>query len=320
MKILVTGGSGFIGTRLVGELLEAGHQVAIFDIAASATYPSLCLRGDVRDARALTAAAAGCDAIIHLAAEHRDDALSTALCEKVNVGGAANVAAAAQAVGCRRVVFTSSVAVYPLNTPSSTEEDPPRPCNRYGESKLAAEQVFLGWARNTPGATLVTVRACVVFGEGNRGNVYNLLRLVHRRRFVMVGRGENRKSMAYGGNVSRFLAASLAFPAGIHLYNYADKPDLSVAELVALAQRALPEGGSAGFMRVPYWAGVVAGSACDALAALAGRQFPISANRIRKFCAETTVSTRRLDQTGFVRPFALEEALVKTIHFEFGKP
>jgi hypothetical protein len=73
-------------------------------------------------------------------------------------------------------------------------------------------------------------------------------------------------------------------------------------------------------MRVPYWAGVVAGSASDALAALAGRQFPISANRIRKFCAETTVSTRRLDQTGFVRPFALEEALVKTIHFEFGNP
>ena len=57
--ILVTGGSGFIGTRLVGDLLAAGHQVAIFDLAASAAYPALCLRGDVRDGKALTAAAAG---------------------------------------------------------------------------------------------------------------------------------------------------------------------------------------------------------------------------------------------------------------------
>jgi nucleoside-diphosphate-sugar epimerase len=320
MNILVTGGSGFIGTRLVGELLEAGHQVAIFDIAASATYPALCVRGDVRDRQALTAAAAGCEVIIHLAAEHRDDALSTALCEEVNVGGAENVVAAARAVACRRVIFTSSVAVYPLNAPAATEEDQPRPYNRYGESKLAAEQVFLGWARGTPDAIMVTVRACVVFGEGNRGNVYNLLSQIHRKRFLMVGRGRNKKSMAYVGNISRFLASCLNYPQGTHLLNYADKPDLSMAELVGLAERALPEGGSAGSIRVPYWAGIVAGHACDALAALAGRQFPISAIRIRKFCAETTVSTRRLDQTGFVRPFALEEALVNTIRFEFGKP
>jgi nucleoside-diphosphate-sugar epimerase len=334
MNLLITGGSGFIGTRLVGELLEAGHQVAIFDIAASATYPALCRRGDVRDRQALTAAAAGCDAIIHLAAEHRDDALSTALCEEVNVGGAENVVAAARAVACRRVVFTSSVAVYPLNTLAATEEDRPRPYNRYGESKLAAEQVFLGWARGTPGATLVTVRACVVFGEGNRGNVYNLLSQIQRKRFLMVGRGRNKKSMAYLGNVSRFLASCLDYPPGTHLLNYADKPDLSMAELVGIARRALSTGRKAGSakgeagarggellarIRLPYWIGLAGGFAFDALSKLTGQAYRVSSIRIRKFCAETTVSTRRLDQTGFVRPFALEEALVSTIRFEFGE-
>ncbi len=159
------------------------------------------------------------------------------------------------------------------------------------------------------------MRACVVFGEGNRGNVYNLLRQIQRRRFVMVGRGRNRKSMAYVGNLTRFLARCLAAPPGVHLYNYADKPDLSTAELVKVASRAL--GREAGQMRLPYLVGLAGGFAYDALARLTGRDYPLSSARIRKFCAETTVSTRRLEETGFVRPYALTEALVQTIRHEF---
>ena len=177
--------------------------------------------------------------IIHLAGEHRDDVRPLSLYEEVNVGGAENVVAAARLSGCKRIIFTSSVAVYPLNVPSPTENNEPKPFNPYGESKLKAEEVFRRWAQETPGATLVIVRLCVVFGEGNRGNVYNLLSQIHRQRFLMVGRGLNRKSMAYVGNVSRFLAGCLAYPPGTHLLNYADKPDLSVVELVAIARREL---------------------------------------------------------------------------------
>jgi len=364
MNILVTGGSGFIGTRLVAELLQSDHQVAIFDILPSSKFPQLCLRGDVRDKHSLTAAATGRDAIIHLAAEHRDDPESTALAHEVNVGGAENVVAAARQAGCRRIIFTSSVAVYPLNTREVTEDCAPRPYNRYGESKLEAEQVFRQWAENTAGASLAIVRACVVFGEGNRGNVYNLLRQIQRRRFVMIGSGQNRKSMAYVGNLTRFLAACLEFPPGIHLYNYADKPDLMTAELVALVRRELgkpsappssrerefadssdrgcpsrsnassplPPGPAGPFrlpassfqrppsFRLPLWLGLAGGFVFDALGKLTGRQCAISSARIRKFCAETTVSTARLERTGFVRPFSMQEALVKTIQFEFGTP
>lgn len=318
MKLLVTGGSGFIGTRLVSELLEVGHQVAIFDLVTSSQHPGLCVCGDVRNLKALTAAVAGCDAIIHLAAEHRDDAPAPALFQAVNVGGAENVVAAARAVGCRRIIFTGSVAVYPLDAPMATEETPLQPYNEYGESKRAAEQVFLDWARRTPGSTLAIVRACVVFGEGNRGNVYNLLRQIQRRRFIMIGRGDNRKSMAYVGNLTRFLVACLSFPPGVHLYNYADKPDLSTRELVALARRTLGQSGGVIKLQVPRWTGLLAGVAFDLLARLTGRRYAVSASRVQKFCADTTVSTRRLEATGFVRPYDLEAALVKTIRFEFG--
>ena len=317
MNILVTGGSGFIGTRLVSELLAAGHQVAIFDVAGSSAHPAFYVRGDVRDVQALTAAAAGRDAIIHLAAEHRDDPESAALAETVNVGGARNVVTAARAAGCGRILFTSSVAVYPLDVPGVAEEDPPRPYNRYGQTKLQAEQVLGEWARSTAASSLTLVRACVVFGEGNRGNVYNLLRQIHRRRFVMVGSGHNRKSMAYVGNVTRFLGVCLSFPPGIHLYNYADKPDLTVAELVRLAQRELLRDTAAPRLRLPYWAGLLGGLGLDVLSRVSGQPSGISAIRIRKFCAETTVSTLRLDQLGFVRPYELAQALLQTIRYEF---
>jgi uncharacterized protein YbjT (DUF2867 family) len=73
MNILVTGGSGFIGTRLIGELLHAGHQVAIYAIAPCPAYPALRIAGDVLSPKDLIAAAAGRDTIVYLAAEHRDD-------------------------------------------------------------------------------------------------------------------------------------------------------------------------------------------------------------------------------------------------------
>jgi nucleoside-diphosphate-sugar epimerase len=290
---------------------------------------------------ALSSAADGRDAIIHLAAEHRDDAISTALCEEVNVGGAENVVRAARQVGCRRIVFTSSVAVYPLNVPQVTEDSMPQPYHRYGESKLEAERLFTAWAQDTAGASLTIIRPCVIFGEGNRGNVHNLIRQIQHGDFVMVGSGRNRKSMAYVGNLTRFLAKCVEFPPGVHLYNYADRPDLSVSELVALArqcfQEPIPRSRERKFadapsldlaartshfsfltsVRLPFWLGLCAGHSFDVLSKLSGHNFSITASRIRKFCAETTVSVARLDNTGFVRPYRLEDALRRTIRHEF---
>jgi len=316
VRILVTGGSGFIGSRLLGLLQQAGHGVVVYDKAARPEPGRGTVMADIRDTRKLAESVHGCEAVIHLAAEHRDDVRPLSLYEEVNAGGARNLVAAAHEAGCKKIIFTSSVAVYPLNVPAPREEDEPRPFNEYGESKLKAEQVLLGWARKTPDAALVIVRPCVVFGEGNRGNVYNLLNQIYRRRFIMVGAGTNRKSMAYVGNMSQFLVHCLGHRPGIHLYNYADKPDLSVSELVGIVNQGLNRSGAG--LRLPYWAGLTAGCALDLLAKLSGQKFPISAIRIRKFCADTTVSTQRLEQTGFRRPYSLEDALRRTLVQEFG--
>lgn len=316
MKVLVVGGSGFIGTRLIDVLLERGHEVTNFDSAPAQTTPSFHVHGDVRDAAALTAAATGHDAIINLAAAHRDDVQPISLYTEINVDGARSVCEAATAAGIGRIVFTSSVAIYGLDKVNPTEDFEPDPFNEYGRTKLEAEKVFTAWAASEASRSLAIVRPSVVFGEGNRGNVHTLAAQVASGRFIQVGDGSNRKSMSYVGNIVEFLANCLDNPAGVRITNFADKPDLSTAELVALLRETL--GRTRGSrIRLPLSVGVFAGHCFDVLGKITRRQFAISAIRMRKFAAETTVGTDRLAATGFTPRYTLTESLVRTLSAEF---
>ncbi len=205
MNILITGGSGFIGTNLVADLLNEGHKVTIYDKLKSETYPDLCIVGDVRDKEKLTRSMGGVDAVYHLAAEHRDDVQPASLYHEVNVGGAENIVCALKKNNVKRLIFTSTVAVYGLNAGKPDEDSPVRPFNDYGKSKYEAETIFSKWADSDNTNCLITVRPTVIFGEKNRGNVYNLLNQIVSNRFIMVGNGKNKKSMGYVLNCTKFL-------------------------------------------------------------------------------------------------------------------
>ncbi|MCX7867580.1 MAG: NAD-dependent epimerase/dehydratase family protein [Limisphaera sp.] len=319
MRVLVTGVAGTIGRALARQCLAHGDSVRGLDRRPVALEDCEAWQGDIVESGGLNEAARGVDAIVHLAAEHRDDVRPVRLYHEVNVEGTRNVLRAAREVGCRRVIFTSTVAVYPLDVPCPAEDHPPAPFNAYGRSKAEAEALVRAWAAEDPTRCAVIVRPCVVFGEGNRGNVYNLLRQIHEGRFVMVGSGRNRKSMAYVGNVAAFLHWCLRLPPGLHVFNYADKPDLTTAELVTLARRVMGRDGDwRARIRLPCAVALPLGWMADAVAAVTGRSLPVSSIRIRKFCAETTVNTERLERSGFVRPYGLIEALERTIRYEFG--
>jgi len=316
VKVLVIGGSGFIGTRLIGQLLTDGHQVTNLDIAPSATHPELTEIGDVRVFTDVKSASAGCDAIINLSAQHRDDVKPLSLYEEVNVGGAKVVVKAAEANAVQRIVFTSTVAVYGLDKVNPSETSPVEPFNEYGRTKLAAEKVLGEWAAGDPSRTLAVVRPSVVFGENNRGNVYNLARQIASGRFVFVGKGQNKKSMSYVGNIAVFLASRLSAPAGVDLTNFADKPDLTTRELVDLVRGAL-QGKGRSHLSIPLWLGMIAGHGFDLLAKVTRKNLPISAIRIKKFAAETTVDTSKLLASGFQPAYTLTDALKATVKAEF---
>lgn len=318
MKVLVIGGSGFIGTRLLTALGLAGHEVRNLDLLPSALHSAVTTIGDVRDLAAVTAASAGTDVVVNLAAAHRDDVRPLSVYESVNVGGARVVAEAAVANGVERILFTSTVAVYGLKRPHPDEDSPAEPFNEYGRTKLLAEGVLRSWADQDAGRSLAIVRPAVVFGEENRGNVYTLANQVVSGRFLFIGDGSNRKSMGYVGNVVAYLLRCLEAPAGVSVTNYADSPDLTTRELVALIRETLgiqPSSNRA----LPKPVGLAAGHAFDVLSRVTGRTFPISAVRVQKFCAETTIDTTRLRASGFEPTVAVPDAVRRTVQAEFGR-
>ena len=316
MRVLVIGGSGFIGSRLIDALLERGHEVTNFDRARRDRDGVVFIEGDVRSAAELTAAGAGHDAIVNLAAEHRDDVQPLSRYTEVNVDGATAVTEAAVANGIDRIVFTSSVAVYGLDKVNPDETWEPEPFNEYGRTKLLAEGIFTAWATADAGRSLAVIRPSVVFGEGNRGNVHTLAAQVASGRFLQVGKGDNRKSMSYVGNIVEFLADRLEVGPGVHLTNFADKPDLSTRQLVALLRETLGRTNGSRIV-LPLPLGILAGHVFDLAGKITRRTFPISAIRMRKFAAETTVSTERLAATGFTPRYSLQESLVRTLSAEF---
>ena len=121
MYITIIGGSGFVGTNLTTRLLIACHSVVIADKNDSKKYPHLRVYADVSEPGTLEKALAGTDVVINLAAEHRDDVMPKTLYDDVNVTGAENVCNACTKLGIRKIIFTSSVAVYGF-APIGTDE------------------------------------------------------------------------------------------------------------------------------------------------------------------------------------------------------
>lgn len=318
MKIAITGGSGFIGTALARRLMADGHDIVIIDTVPSPAFPQNFVRVDICDLPALTKALSGVEAIFHLAAEHRDDVSPVQKYYDVNVTGGKNVIAAANAHNINTIIFTSSVAVYGLNAGASKETDTPAPFNDYGRSKLQSEHSFNDWAAQDPARKLITLRLVATFGPGNRGNIYTLMRQIAGGKFMMIGDGCNYKSIAYVENVAAFLHHCLGLPHGAHLYNYADKPDLNMRDMVENIRNAL--GQNAALPRLPFVLGLLGGFGFDVLAKITGRNFPISAIRVKKFCADTIVDAEKLRETGFTPPASLQDGLRVMIESEFPPP
>lgn len=313
--ILVLGGSGFIGTRLTGLLIEQSIPVRIGDLRPSQAFPDLWTQCDVRRHESLSGVACGTSAIMNLAAEHRDDVRPLSRYHETNVEGALQVCNAARMAGVQKIVFTSSVAVYGFHPNPVDESGPFVPFNAYGKTKLEAEGIYRVWADEDPARSLVIVRPTVVFGEGNRGNVYNLLRQIASGRFLMVGAGNNAKSMAYVGNIASFLMYVLLMGPGIHVFNYADGPDMKTKDLVEFIMGHLGRSGKV--PTIPESVGLAAGHLMDVISRVSGRTFGISTIRVRKFCESTQFRASLAAKSGFIPPYSLSEGLVRTVQFEF---
>lgn len=224
---------------------------------------------------------AGQDCVINLAASHRDDVRPLSLYTRNNVEGAEHVCKIASEFDIHLIVFTSSVAIYGFPEYEYDEDAPKHPFNEYGRTKLLAEAVYEKWQQSDPQKLLHAVRPTVIFGERNRGNVYNLFKQLASGRFLMVGNGKNRKSMAYVGNIVAFLKWNIEENKQAYsVYNYIDKPDFDMKDLVNGFEKVL--GKKLPPIRLPYWFGLCGGYCFDLLEFITRRNFPISSIRVKK--------------------------------------
>lgn len=311
--ITTIGGSGFVGSFLIKELKN--YKVKNIDKNPSPFFNNITVNGDIRNLDEIKIPK-GTKSVTLLAAEHRDDVSPTSLYYDVNVQGTKNVLQVMDNVGVKNFIFTSSVAVYGLNKTNPDENHQEDPFNHYGKSKWQAEMVIKEWYESNPeGKSITIIRPTVIFGERNRGNVYNLLKQISSGKFIMVGKGQNKKSMAYVGNIVAFIKDRIEKKeVGFHVFNYVDKPDYSMTELVNLIEDkmniSIPK------LKIPYWLGMLGGYSLDFLAFITRKKFSISSVRVQKFCATTQFDSNKAHQV-FQAPFSLKQGLNMTLDHEF---
>ncbi|HAB39305.1 MAG TPA: UDP-N-acetylglucosamine 4-epimerase [Rhodobacteraceae bacterium] len=316
-KITVIGGSGFVGTNFCQFLADLQIPFEIVDLKLSTKFAGYTTLADVRDIHSLRKAVMG-NVVVNLAAVHRDDVSNKNEYFATNVQGAANIAQVCREKNIRKVVFTSSVAVYGFAAPGTGEDGDIKPFNEYGRTKYLAEEKFRGW-QGEGDNSLIIVRPTVIFGEGNRGNVFNLLNQIASGKFLMVGNGLNKKSMAYIGNIVPFLFECVKTEQKYGVFNYVDTPDLDMNTLVSNVRQKLDRPQSI-VPRIPYWLGMLFGYVADLVTKISGKRLPISSIRVKKFCSSSQFASNKSSLNGFEASFTLEEAISRTLQNEFLNP
>lgn len=259
MRVLVTGGAGFIGGNLVKALVARGDDVGVIDDLTTGSEANLhpaahFRRLDILDAR-LEAVVADFapGAVVHLAAQ-TDVQRSFADPDRdraVNVGGTAAVALAAAAAGAHRVLSASSAAVYgaPESLPLA-ETATKSPMNPYGESKLAAETVLAAALAGT-GVDFASMRFANVYGPGQdwrgEGGVVAIMasRLTNGEPPVIFGDGVQTRDFIWVGDVVSFIISALGSDARLAgempdgpAYNVSTAARISVRRLAEMLQEA----------------------------------------------------------------------------------
>ncbi len=316
MRILVTGGSGFIGSWFYDELLDADHELVFLDLeepdydAGRARF----VRGDIRDAAAVRAAIPGCDAVLHLAAAHHDFGIEPDTYFDVNERGTQVICDVMDEFQVRSICFYSTVAVYGDAPEPHHESSPTAPNSPYGASKLAGERVLEAWSERGEGRNVIVIRPTVTYGPRNFANMYSLIRQIDSGKFFQVGAGSNIKSLSYVENIveaTTFLWAK-DDRAPFEVFNYIDKPDLTSSQIAAAVYESL--GKRPPKVRVPMWAALLAAAPFDAVIKTTGKNLPVSSARVKKlFSTQTKFEADRVRQAGFVAKASVREGIDRMV-------
>jgi UDP-glucose 4-epimerase len=238
MRILVTGGSGFVGSHVVDKAVASGHQAIVFDRRVS-PYGADTIVGDVTDLDAVASAARGCHAIVHLAAmadvnEVKDAPVPS---ESVNARGTLAVLEAARAERCR-VVYASTIWVY---GDGAADEDTPLapPLHFYTATKLAGELYCRAYSE-LYGVEYTILRFGFPYGPRAREAAVLpafVIRAHAGEPLTIAGTGEQSRRFVYVEDLADGVVAALVPAAAGRVYNLVGDESVTIREIAELVQR-----------------------------------------------------------------------------------
>ena len=301
-SIFVTGGAGFIGSHLLRLAVSRGMDVRALWHQRPITVPGVeVVRGDLLEPAPWLEALAGVDAVIHCAAA-LDPVESEAVADRLNHQATVHLAQIAADAGVPVMVFVSSIAAigFRFDAGLMPVDAPCAPTTAYGRSKRAAEEALLGRiaAGRIPGEMrLVVVRPPTVYGEGERMNFLALTRAIDRRAFLVPGRGDNRTSFCYVGNLAEGLLWAAETDGVRGVMHIADDRPVTLREAAETIAAALGRG----LLPLPFPMPIARALALviDRVFRSLGRPPPLSPARLNTLTADCALDTRATEALGF---------------------
>jgi nucleoside-diphosphate-sugar epimerase len=321
MKILITGGGGFIGSHLVESQLAHGYHVRAVDLhvdrlAHLASHPSLeIVTGDMTNGDLVKGLVYGIDVIYHLASAHLDITLSEDYYRKVNVDATIYLLRAAHEAGVRRMVHCSTNGVVgEIDNPPVDETVTCHPTNAYERTKLAGELAVLSYGHET-GFPVVVVRPAWVYGP-RCPRTQKLILNVRKGRFPMFGDGHTLRHPVYISDAIQGLELCAEVEgANGQVYFIAGEMPVTIAELVQTV--ASVQGVKPPSIHLPLAAGKAAGYALQFAFKPLGKQPPFSRRSVDFYLKDNAYNIGKAKrELGFRPQVNLQAGLTETLTWQ----
>lgn len=318
MKILITGGTGFIGSQLALRCLAQHDQVVVLgrentdaekqNRARIESKGATMVFGSVTDKALLADVTQGIDIVFHLAAAQHEANIPDQVFHDVNVTGTRNLLEACIAAGVKRFIYGSTIGVYGCPTEPVNEFSPCEPVNIYGKTKLAAETAVLAYKDRIP---LVVIRISETYGPGDR-RLLKLFRAITKKAFIKIGSGKNLHQLIYIDDlITGMLKAATSEKAlGEIILLVGDKPvttDEMCDTIATTMNSPLPN------FRAPLFPFTAAAALLEMTLRPLGIQPPLHRRRMDFFTKSFSFSTTKAsDILAFHPEFSFQEGVAET--------
>jgi len=319
MNVLITGGTGFIGSRLALQLLEKGHTVTILgqenNEAEAANKHLVAVKGgevvlaSVTEREKIVSVLQGIDLVYHLAAAQHEANVPDQKFWDVNVSGTENVLQASVQAGVKRLIHGSTIGVYGTALEGQIDEQTAlKPDNIYGITKREGEKLVRSFLDKLPA---VIIRISETYGPGDR-RLLKLFKAIKKKMFVMIGPGKNIHHLIYIDDlIAGFLLAASAEAAVGETFVLAGKDALTTNEMVAIIAEHL--GSQVPKMRAPLPLFLLLAATTETVLRPLGIQPPLHRRRM-DFFKKSFVFSQQHARTvlGFVPQYSFRQGVIAT--------